>query len=249
MPALDQWKDVAELELKFMETLSNCRLKESQVAMNLAQAEFQRTKTAELATIVREKQLTVKQYELELSRLNHARHLYDEQIHIVETRASWVSQYQQGERLSPESASRVWIGFNFFLARLPATKVSTFANIFVTDASRTPDNYEKTGHREEPQAVPDTIKNILQLVSWMVTERVIPKLGTPAYFLLNDAVGVLLSVATGRINELRTWEKELEAGTYNIWKPLELLAIPSISVAKISGFPHADHHTQDDAVL
>jgi hypothetical protein len=240
MPALDQWKDVAELELRFMETLSNCRLRESQAAMNLAQAEFQRTKTAELAAIVREKQLTVKQYELELTRLNRTRHIYDEQIHIVESRASWVSQYQQGERLSPESAARVWTGFNFFLARLPATTVSIFANMLVTDASRTSDNFTKTGHREEPQAVPDTIKNVLQLVNWMVAERVIPKLGSMAYFIFNDAVGVLLSVAVARINELRAREKEIEAGTYNIWKPLELLVIPTISVAKISSLHHCD---------
>ncbi len=192
-----RWQGAAEAQRKWLETLAECRVKAAQAELTEAQAEYQRAKTVEKLTIVRAKMMLVDRMERDFKRLREQEYQHDRDMRRWRERIQSANNVRNLPSLSPESVALVWVAWRFFLARCPVETAKALAE-----------------------------SGAVEFVESLRRERRRPEVGSPEHIRLIEAFGQLATSADAIRDAAEAHIAAIRAGTFDLWKPIQLLSAP-----------------------
>lgn len=214
----DSWKDMAKLQLEYMEKLGEYRL-------NVARAEVEEAKAANLLQEARLKARTVDRLERELRRLDSQRQQVERRIHRYEEAGKRASMIRRADQLDPDLVPQVWIGFNVFLKEAPHTLLEELVQIHLDAAALASGNFS---YPREPDKTcePAPPGNVLQLCDWLRRKNYMPRFGTLTWLKVNETFEKLAGVGITACEKLREAMGRLEDRTFDRWMPVMLTGFP-----------------------
>lgn len=219
-PKFEQWKAMAEIQLKFIEKLGEYKL-------NAARTELTQAVAENLRTVIRAKRRIVQELEQSFRRLNRMRYLMGQRAELIGKMAGKANMIRRGERLSKELVSRMWQGYGFFEKLVPFEVLEQIMEMEIQSATCSGRNYSYVRDRStECVDVPDDLQNVFELIEWIRSKRYMPRKGKPAYRQIVKAFSLMAKVAETRTAQLSKDLRQMEKSTYETWKPVELLGIP-----------------------
>lgn len=231
-PAADstfqQWTAMADLQIKFIDTLGNYKKNVAQGELTEAQARYQDAQTEELLTVVREKQDLVHQMELDLAALNRLRYQVQQRSAVIRDMVGKVTAIRRGPHLDPEMLTLVWQGYDFFMNQVPQDVLDKLMDEKVSPVAGAGSNFVLVRNRTVTcHDAPADCDNVLQLIDWIREMRYMPKVGTVAYREVTDAFASIGGAASPEIVKLLDSLDAMQKRTYDAWQPVQLLGLPA----------------------
>ena len=224
--SFDRWIAMAELQLKFLDARGSYRIKVAEAELKLAQAEYERAKTADLLEVVKSKKRLVNQMNLDFNRVNRNRYRMEQRVKLISSSVSNVSRIRNGERLDSRLLGLLWQGFDFFYRLTSQSIIDQIMSMKIDNCSRSRDNFVLVRDKSfECQNVSSDLENVLELIGWIRLKNYMPRIGKPAYGQILTAFNLIASGADSEIAKLREDLASIEDRTYDIWKPVELLGM------------------------
>jgi hypothetical protein len=219
------WKDAAQLQIQFIDSLGQYKLNVAEAELNEANAENQFERARLRAEVIHE--LTSAMARFRAVR----RHLEIEAAQWGEY-GKWMSYIQNGEDSNDVAISLMWQGYNVVVRTLGHdNRAKLMATAVPPEAKQGPANFAdvRASHRNEACAdAPDYVSNVLQLIAWLHSKLYwMPRTGSPAWALVTDAFDTIASTASAEITALNKAVNQIETQTYDTWKPIELASLLS----------------------
>lgn len=222
------WEKMADLQIKFIETLGKHKL-------DVAKSELVAAVAAGEMAVAQMKARVAQELEAALNRMNVVRYQSQQRIRRIRTAAAQAAMIRRGEQLDADLVPQVWVGLAFFQLLVPQATLDAIADTPLEPATRKGSAY--CCNRDPSVAcsdVPDTVENALMLLPWLKTKKYMPRIGTRAYRQVTAAFSTIAGVAAAETAKLETMLADMEAGTYKTWNPLAIAALPqSIDVKRI----------------
>lgn len=221
-PLLERWKAVADYQVKFINALGEYQVN-AMKALNLEiEAE---TKAAE-RDIKRE---VLRQLQLANKRLNRARVDTERKSKMIQSRATNASFYYLGEGISPTLIANVWIGYRYFITKLPSTARKQISGIAIEDSERDASNFFRNPQLGACESVPANTKTVASLINWLIKQNYIPVRDSPAALKIDQVFGLIAEAGQAVIDELEDALNQLQTRTFKTFDPIKLVGLPSTS--------------------
>jgi hypothetical protein len=231
--SLGLWKDMGDLQVKYLDSLGNYQLHaaqadlaDAQAGLTTAQAAHELEKVQELKVLVEAKRRVVKQCELDFARLTQARRKNEQHIQQIANMAKNADMIRSGEHLDVELQACLWQGYMFFRTLAPQSSLDKIDLKPIPEDARSGDNYVLLRDKDATcEDVPAKRKTVGQLIEWVRSQHYMPEIGTAAYSTITTAFSALAEVAQPEITKLQTALEQMQKGTYDAWKPVDILQI------------------------
>lgn len=222
----DQWKSMAELQLKFMDSLGAYQAKVAEAELKQAEANYQNAKTQDLLMIVRAKEAVVRQLELDMYNMNRTKHKRQAHIDQIGSMGKKAAMIREGDHLDIQLVGALWQGYEYFSKLVPSSILDQIMDTQIDSRAREANNFVLLRDKTTPCInVPTDLANVIELIEWMRGQHYMPKRGKYAYRQIIDAFGLIAGVADIEIAKIQKDLADMEKGTYETWKPVELLGI------------------------
>jgi hypothetical protein len=226
--AFEYWKTAMELRLEFIEKLGQFKL-------DSARSDLVQAAAAGEWAVARMKARVAVELESALQRLRHVRTKTDRRIRRLDRLVRSAAKIRNAEDIPPNELTRMWAAFTVLERLAPAAIIARLGETRLATESRGAANYARPGH---PQFgcpdLPESIANVHALIGWLKRNRFVPRRGMPAYKQIVTAFTDTAAVAGSQIDQLQTALRELEQGTFDVWKPLVIAGLPdTLDVKKI----------------
>jgi hypothetical protein len=224
--AFQRWIDAMEMESKYVIALGDYKKNQALGTLREAVAAGQIAKARHAATVVRE---------LENAMLGVKRHRrrVTNRIRTIEFKAADVSLVRHGENLSPDLLGRMWAGLAFFSRLAPQEVINKLSTTPIAKDARDGANYCLVREPSVPcSSVPETVNSMAGLLTWMQTNRVMPRRGKPAFAQVTAAFSQVAAGAEGYARPLEASLREMEQGVLDAWKPMMLAILADDDVSK-----------------
>jgi hypothetical protein len=223
---LEQWKAVADAQLKLIEVVAAYRKANAEAELLEAQARYEDEKTEELAVLVRAKRDAIQQMELEFWQLNKERHVAKYQQGLINRRVGQASLLYRGQALPADWLSDAWEGWLWLLQHANAAISKASREARITDAERAKEDFFSPRKKAEAvEDVPQSVGNPLQLLEWCREQRLVPRTGSKAYEHMELLLEAASAPAIAQLEKIEIAFQAMRGKTYNAWQPLELLKL------------------------
>ena len=134
---------------------------------------------------------------------------------------------RSGEHSDGGLQGPLWQGYTFFPQQTGSAVLLTEIEMKpVPEEARSGDNYASLRDKDATcEDVPDKKETVGQLIEWVRSQHYIPRIGTPAYSTITAAFSALADVAPPEIAKLQAALDQMQKGTYDAWKPVDILQI------------------------
>ncbi len=224
----EQWKALAELQLKFIQTLG-------QYKAEVAKSELVLAVAAEEWALARMKATVALELESSLKRLHRFQSQTRRHVEKLDRHARAAAKIRSGEDLPASQVSLMWGAYTVFERMAPDTVIQDLTSETLHETARRGVSFADPRHGEQPcPDPPDTIENVHALLGWLKRRRFVPRRGTHAYQQVVAAFAKIASVADAQIQSLQAALLEMQQGTYETWQPVVIAALPdSVDAKKI----------------
>ena len=216
---------LAEVQIDFITAIADARLKAAQADEQEALAK------QDLATAAM-KQEMAKQLSAAYQRLTA--HRRDLELQIQEAVGRWqaVHLIVDGENIAHSACPRLWTAVRRLLRDTMDTntsKIDYLQGVLYTADDLNPSNWadrsvEQNTVRRHP--LPASPANGVQLLSYLASAWfLMPRAGTHPWQLTVQSLGVLAGYCQDEITKMQQAIKDLEAGTYDVWKPIDFATL------------------------
>lgn len=222
----EHWQAMAELQVEFFVALGQHKLQ-------AARAELVYAVAAQHWALARMKATIAMELESTLKRLQRQRHQSQRYIQRLGRHARAASKIRDGEDLSPSQTSLMWGGYTIFERLAPLRVIKELTATPLHPEARSGHSYALPQHLDHLcNDPPSHIDNVLELISWLRRQHLVPRRGTHAYHQIVEAFSKIAAVAETEVGSLRTALESLEKNTYDTWRPVVIAAIPDNVDAK-----------------
>ena len=226
--AFERWKEMAELQLDFIERLGEYKL-------NVAKAELVDAVALNQLAVARMKAALAKELERTLRRLSTARRRDRRRIQRLARQAADAALIREADTISLNGLSRMWSAYSVLLRLTPAEVIEELTATPIDSAARKGRSYLNRRRPAEPcDDVPEELEDVLGLLAWIRRRRYAARPGTRAYRQVIAAFGSIAQVAERTIGQIEAALRAMEQETFEAWKPLAIAALPdTVDVQKI----------------
>ncbi len=226
--AFGQWAKVVQLQQQFVESLGKYKFETAKAELAMAVA-------AQEWAIARMKADVAQELESSLKQLHRFRRQSQRQIERLERHAQAAAKIRSGEDLPPSQLNLMWGAYTVFERMAPVAALQQIVDTALPEDARAGSQYANLVHPEEHcGAVPPDVGNVHALLSWLRHHRYLPRRGTRAYRLVTTAFAQVATSAATEIQQLENALREMQKGTYDVWQPVVVAALPdSVDAKKI----------------
>jgi methyl-accepting chemotaxis protein len=224
--AFERWKDVLELQSKYITALGSYKKDHALGVLRQAVAagEFRKARQAEAV---------VQQIEAAMHRLRHYQRKMARRIATIERKAADAAMIRRGEHLPANLLGRMWAGFAFFQRQCPQDVVAKLCRTALTKDARTGENFCHNRYPDRSCAdVPSDVTTVDGLMAWLQSRHYMPRRGTPAYAQVTEAFAQVAAASQQQVKSLEESLAALEKGAVQTWKPMMLALMLDDDVAK-----------------
>ncbi len=226
--AFEQWGEVVALQLQYIEALGKYKSEAAKAELTLAVAAQEWAVAHMKATVARELESSLRQ-------MHRQRRQTQQQIERLKRHAAAAARICSGEDLSSGQLALTWGAYTVFERMTSPAVLHELIETPLPDSARLGAEYANPRALAErcPDA-PASLLNVHALLSWLKQQHFVPRRGTSAYRLVTGAFGKIATSATVQIIALKQALQELEKGTYDLWQPVVIAALPdSVEARKI----------------
>lgn len=227
--SFEQHAKEAELQIKLVEVLSEARLKEAKSGSIDAH-------TLEQMLTNRCKAKSIREYEIALQRFHSQRFKRELEIAQMRVQAHNLSQYQLGHRTTGLAWQNVWAAYKVMLTKSPDIVLSWMTTPSEVKAASSDWVYRSISGT--PYLLPVDIKDSdistqALLLDWQLEHytKAVVRFGTPAHAASIRALSRLSEAAKPAVEALEKAIADIEKGTYDLWKPQELVKITDAPIS------------------
>jgi len=225
---LQRWKELAELQIQWVETLGIYKL-------DTAKSELVQSVAAGQWAVARIKATVAQELSVALKRLHRARARLNRRAERLNRHARDIAKLRSGQDLDAGQLSRAWAAYTVFERLAPVDVVATMINEPLSPSATRGSSYADP--RQLDRICPDPppqVNNVHALLQWLKKRRFVVRRGTQAYRQVLAAVHGVAAVAPAEIERLNQSLQAMERGTWDAWQPVALAALPdSVDVNKI----------------
>jgi hypothetical protein len=215
------WKEAAELQLKFIEQLGKYKLNVAQAELTAAVAEGERAVAAARRAVIRELEAAMK-------RLTRSRRVILDQADDWARLGNQLSRVQNGSDIGRTAIVPMWTAFQVCLRTVSTENRGKIMDITLTATDRKGTNFAdvRSEHASDTVTdVPSDLENILELIQWLRSKKwVMPKVGKRVWQKTCDAFDIMAQFGVGEIKRLNDLSASIEEKTYKTWQPIQLAA-------------------------
>lgn len=224
--AFESWKDVLELQSKYVLALGSYKKDQALGTLREAVAAGEIRKARHAESVIR-------QLDAAMHRVKRYQRKVAKRIGTIERKAADASMIRRGESLPPNLLGSMWAGFAFFQRLCPQEVVTKLCNTPLTKESRSGGNYCYNRDPVQPcENVPDHVSTVDGLIAWLQANRYMPRRGTSSYAQVTAAFAQVASAFDQQVKDLEQSLATLEKGTVDTWKPMMLASLVDDDVAK-----------------
>ena len=225
----EQFTRRAELELQFITALSNARAQDMRTASVEEHVVNQR-----LTNFTKAKSL--EEFERDIRRFNSESLKHRAEVARIQMHATNLNFYRLGARLPSVVRQNLWAAYLFFMQRCPISVIAGWqARQLAGEFGTNEMEFKSPGG--QPTKLTDLvfsgpIKNAHQLIEFQYDNRntIMLRSATPSHTLTCVCFAEFSATAAADVAELKKAIDELRRGTYDLWKPQELVKLQDYPV-------------------
>lgn len=213
------WKEAAELQLKFIEELGQYKL-------NAAQAELTQAVADGEKAVAAGRRAVIKELEAAMKRLTRSRKVILDQADDWLRLGGHLSRVQNGSDIGRTAIVPMWTAFQVCLRTISRENREKIMSIGLTATDRKGSNFADVRSEHASETIPDLpsdMENILEMIQWLRTQKwVMPKVGKKVWQKMSDAFDLMAQFGASEVKRLNDYLSAMQDKSYETWKPIQL---------------------------
>lgn len=215
------WKEAAELQLKFIDALGKYKLNTAQAELTQAVADGERE-------VANARRAVIRELNAAMQRLTRSRRVILDQADDWARLGEHLSRVQNGSDIGRTAIVPMWTAYQVCLRTLSTDARAKIMEIGVTATDRKGANFADVRSEHASETIPDApddLESILDLIRWLKSKKwVMPKAGKKVWQKVCDAFELMAQFGTSEIKRLNEFSAKMEQQTLDAWRPIQLAA-------------------------